>query len=194
MPQLTSRFCHYFEHTASLLSPGFHRKRPGHILALRSYCSCWGAWSSSLSDSRPAVEIRGPAWAPSPGSLFLTCRKEIKQHLVRNYGDIKGVCFNFRKPCSLSAYPVQWQPVCFSPLDWAAALCEWRGAAPASRCQIAGRWTAAGRSSDTPGWPRSSPSPGFALDDALHSSITRRYNTPATLNNNTLSFGKSPCI
>lgn len=80
--------------------------------------------------------------------------------------------FQFYKTCSTSTYHAQWQPVCFSPPDWAAALCEWRAEAPASRCQTAGRWTAAGRSSDTPDWPRSSPSPGFALDAALHSLTT----------------------
>lgn len=89
-------------------------------------------------------------------------------------------------------YLVQWQPVCFSPLDWAAAWCEWRAGAPASRCQIARRWTAARRSSDTPDWPHSSPSHGFALDDALHSLTARRKNTPATLLCRNLSLEKDP--
>lgn len=87
--------------------------------------------------------------------------------------DQQTICVCFYKACSLRPYLVQWRPVCFSPPGWAAALCEWRAEGPASRCRIAGRWTAAGRSSDTPGWPRSSPSPGYVLDDALHSSATR---------------------
>lgn len=81
--------------------------------------------------------------------------------------------FQYYKSVNL-VYLVQWQPVCFSPLDWAAAWCEWQEEAPASRFQIAGRWTEAERSLDTQGWPRSSHAPGFALADAIHSSRAGR--------------------
>lgn len=37
-----------------------------------------------LSDPRPAVEVRAPAWAPTPRPLFLTCMKEMMEHLIRN--------------------------------------------------------------------------------------------------------------
>lgn len=38
-----------------------------------------------LSDPRPAVEVRAPAWAPTPRPLFLTCMKEMMEHLIKNY-------------------------------------------------------------------------------------------------------------
>lgn len=39
-------------------------------------------WCSS--DPRPAVEVRTPAWAPAPRPFFLTCMKEMMEHLMRN--------------------------------------------------------------------------------------------------------------
>lgn len=75
-----------------------------------------------------------------------------------------------------AAYPGQLLPVWLFPLDWAATLCEWQAKVPASHCPTAGRWTAAGRSSDTPDWQHSSPVPGFVPDDAAHSSTASKLN------------------
>lgn len=65
---------------------GFHIKNKGSVITPTLCSQCFLGFDlwSVLSDPRPAVEVGGPAWAPRPRRLLLTCREETQEQVVRH--------------------------------------------------------------------------------------------------------------